>query len=418
MFIRNDYILKHSVDARWFLALKSIRRPLLLNYYLISNEVLEREKQKVLSDKSYNPQFEYQNLDPSAIKTAKNNLLNLRRELWHEESNQSIKEAYLEKIDELLLEMDMLLSTTEGRFEDFANINIKKYGLLKPEIVSRRILLVQERFNLFSQIIKTENIKLAFPSSQTMENAKVIFSGGPDLEISNDLYTSDDICSLWQNEINKFANGWKVIVSNTSLYIFVNNKKRTVYIPLNLKMSKIKMRELFVHEVGVHVYRREIGKKAKLQLLSIGLSGYQIAEEGIALVREQLVGNKVNYYSGFDKYLALMYALGKVDGEKKDFKQTFTMLKTYYEKRSLKKHSSEVSKEIAINRAWGSTVRIFRGGNPTVPGCCFMRDKIYREGNIYIWELLSNSPDFFKDVYSGKFDPGQLKHRLLVEKFK
>ncbi len=417
MSLRNDFIKNNAVDARWFLQLKSIKRQLILNSYSIPNPIQDLEMKKMLDSKAYNPVFEYSNIDITSIRQEEVSLRNMRLQVLQEEAKESIRDAYINKLDEILTELQIIKSTQEKDYKTFDFLNNKLYGNLSKDIVSSIITNLQNRYHLLQDVPRDIFVdSLERVTQDTFNMAKVILAG-PDIYAEADkIYSSNEIVSLWQEFLTKNMPGWSVSDNNSGHYMVVNSKERMVSIPSNLHISGSKVRKLFVHEIGTHVYRREEGKKHPFQLLSIGLARYSMAEEGLAIVREQLCNGSFLNYGGHDKYLALAYAGGYIDGEKKDFRTTFDFLQKYYFARLVKKHHGENAYHISNKRAWGTCVRIFRGGNPSIPGSCLLKDKIYREGNIHIWSLLEKSPESFKNIYAGKFDPGSEKHLMLVNK--
>lgn len=417
MSFRNDFIKNNAIDARWFLQLKSIKRQLILNSYNIQNSAQDLEMEKMLNNKAYNPIFEYSNIDITSIRQEEASLRNMRLQVLQEEAKESIRDAYINKLDEILTELKIIKSTYEKDYQTFAFLNNKLYGGLSKNIVSSIVLNLQNRYHLLQDVPKDLFVdSLGKVSQDTFDMAKVILAG-PDIDIVPEkIYSSDDVVSLWQEFLTKNMPGWSVSDNNSGHYMVVNSKERMVSIPSNLHISGNKVRKLFVHEIGTHVYRREEGKKHPFQLLSIGLAGYSMPEEGLAIAREQLCNGSFLSHGGHDKYLALSYACGYIDGEKKDFRTTFDFLQKYYFVRLVKKHHEKNAIRISNKRAWGTCVRIFRGGNPSIPGNCLLKDKIYREGNIHIWSLLEKSPESFKNIYAGKFDPGSETHLRLVDK--
>lgn len=409
---RNIYVENNACDARWFLALKGIKRPLLFHSLLIPSSVLESEKLKMLNTEGYNPIFEYPNLDINKVKSAIIELRNLRALVCQYEADSSIATAYIDKIDEILLEQDLLLSVGEKQYSYFNFVNQKLFGDFDTSVVEGVIEKTPHN-TAFNRSLSAKLI-----SDESFSLARSLFDG-IDIEVSDatQVFDSRMIQESWRTVLDTAMPGWKVLINDSVLHVVVRNRTRTIHIPKDLKISAKKMRKLFLHEIGTHVYRRELGKKSKLQLLSIGLAGYQTAEEGIAIVREQLMKKSLRTYGGHDKYYCLALAKGLIDGTSKDFRTTFFMILEYYKARKLIKHSPEVADRIAVKRAWGSTVRIFRGGDTSLPGSCFMRDKIYREGNIKIWKEIENSPESFRYVFCGKYDPTNSEQLDLVKKF-
>jgi hypothetical protein len=408
MSARDEYIRRHAIDVRWFLALKAIRRPLMLSVLTPEPQSAAIEKAKILNDDSYNPQFRYPKLVPETIEEAKDALVNLRLQLCQEESNKSIVQLYNARLTELILEQELLLAVAAGDWEAFTRLNHELYGELNASYVASIAELVREQSAYFkTQLPNILDVsRNLHPTPEQFAMVQGLISG-PDIEvIPHTEYGSEDIVLLWNQELAKTMPGWSAIIDPDVVHMLVIHRNQKVKIPSQITMKSKRMRKLFLHEIGTHVYRREQGKKNRFQLASIGLDGYQPIEEGLAILRQQLAGKKFHQFGGFDKYLTLAVATGALDGVPKDFNQTFRMMSAYYLDRLNRKRQNDVrNQEIAEVRAWNSVVRIFRGGNPSIPGRCLLRDKIYHEGNRQVWELLVSHPEHGATIMLGKYDP-------------
>lgn len=418
MIQRNNYILQNAVDSRWFLDLKAIRRPLLLKSLEITKDSYLEEKKKFSLNNQYNPDFKYSNLDVQAILEGREKLLKLRDQVWQNEEDSSIRLAYVEKITELIDEQGILLSTAKGDYQSFDTYNHCRFGELNQELVAALVANLNSRYGYELPVLGEIEL-LSFDNEVIKSQIQKCFATWPSIEVSKEHFTAAEVCALWQSELDKFAKGWQVVSSGVHFNLKVDSKRRKVFVPENIKLKGASVTGLFAHEIGTHVYRREQGKKFPVQLLSIGLAGNDIVEEGIALVREYSKKRNVTNLKGGDKYLALAYALGLVDGVKKDFKDTYAFLRDYYHKRHQRLVGDDIkAKELAAERAWNSTVRVFRGGNTSRPGSCFYRDKVYREGYYKILEIIQMNPEYMDYAHFGKLDIANQKQRDLVDKFK
>jgi len=407
------------VDEKWFKLFVGIRRPLLLNSFSYVIKAMELEKKLFLSSNNYTPKFIYRinNLNTLATE-ATVTLLELRSQLLLQESNLSIRDTYIDKIDEAILEQNIILASHDSNWESFNKLNYERFGQISAESISVRVHNIKNKFNLLSDVVLTESKKKGLIDENDLSEATLYFESWPNLCINysnNDqrVLDSSEVVDIWNDSLSKIGTQWRAMLSDEVIHIKVNNKLEKIFIPQGVKFPFEKVRSLYAHEVGVHVFRRENGKKSRLKLLSIGLAGYDSAEEGICLMREQVILKRSKLPS-FDKYFALAYAVGVVDGEAKNFRSVYNMLKEIFTNRLATRFQMDDVKRIAEDRAWNVTMRAFRGGNPAIPGCCFYRDKIYREGNIKMWDLFINSPDKFSYAKYGKFDPSNDKHMNLV----
>ncbi|MBP9709043.1 MAG: DUF1704 domain-containing protein [Oligoflexales bacterium] len=410
------------VDEKWFKLFVGIGRPLLLNSFSFAVKEMELEKKLFLGSTNYAPKFIYRldnlsNLSTTAIVA----LSDLRGQLLQEERDLSIQGAYLKKVDEAILEQKIILASKTFDWKDFNELNIERFGQISIESISSRIQNIKNNFNLLEGLELAERKNGKVITEDDLFEATRHFESWPNLLLEKNgdrdcAIDSSEVVEMWNNSLSKFSTPWQAVLSNDVLHIKVSSKSHKVLIPQGVKFPLEKVQSLYAHEVGVHVFRRENGKKTKLKLLSIGLANYDRAEEGICLMREQVV-LKRNKLPSFDKYFALAYAVGAIDGKAKDFRSVYNMLNELFTKRLAKRFKDEDVERIAKDRAWNVTLRVFRGGDPVVPGCCFYRDKIYREGNIQMWDLFINSPEKFSYAKYGKFDPSNEEHMNLVMKY-
>ncbi len=405
MSVRNQFIMDYAVDAEWFLALKAIKRPLVLRSLGIDSAVLAQEKEKVFTTESYNPIFVYPLLQVDQVLTALDQLLKLRALVCQKETDSSIRTLYTDRLYELIQEQELLLASATGDWATFQTKNLELYGELYPSFVAEHLRILQSRYHIFESFQIEETEPTTHPSITDFEQAKKCVIG-PDITVQPGLvYTSETLVAAWNVELALSMPGWKAQVDAAVVHMLVDHKRRTVRIPADIQMKAKKMRKLFVHEIGTHVYRREQAKQSRLQLGSIGMAGYQSAEEGLAIMRAQLTSNRFYHFGGLDKYLVVSLATGALDGIPKNFAETYRLLEQYYTARLVRLGKAELIPRVAKTRAWNSTLRVFRGGNPALPGCCFMRDKIYHEGNRMIWRLVQSNPEYFETILSAKYTP-------------
>ena len=202
----------------------------------------------------------------------------------------------------------------------------------------------------------------------------------------------------------------------------VNQATKTISIPhdsdLALRkdtITKRSLKALLVHEIGVHVLRRENGERSPLYLLGIGLDNYLRAEEGIATFAEQLIVG-ADSYAGETGYLAIGAAMGTL-GRALDFNNLFTLLHAYYILLIADKQLDEQGfyeldelRMLAVDKAWSRTLRTYRGTTGQKAGAVYTRDIIYLEGNRRIWKLIDTEPEVKPEWLIGKYDPTNLNH--------
>lgn len=402
---RNDYIRQNAVDAKWFLALKDIRVPTVLTSLALPATAVRVERERFFESSSYVPLFRpHYKIDNDVILSARTKCEALKSQILQEEDNKSIRFLYLKKLEELLDGLSIIEAAAIGDGELFAQLNKERYGELDLDISKEIVATTQKKYGLFTDMHAEERSLYTISAEsflQAKEKVGLVYLAG---EYEERMYSANEVAEIFTREMVRFVDGWEAVVSDTALVCKVDSRHRRIIIPSSLRARRSSLDKLFVHEFGTHVVRREAGKQSPLQLMSIGLHDYAVSEEGLALMREQLVRSHFTQFGGRDKYLALTLATGAVDGVPKDFRQTYETLQEYLLARKLRKHAPEEAERLAQNRAWLLTVRVFRGGDPSMPGSCYRRDKIYREGNVRMWHLFEKNPDFFEHIDAGKFN--------------
>lgn len=413
---RNEFILTHAQDARWFLELKRIKMPLLIRAFSVDIYKAKDDYLRFITNPKYNPEPFYPNLDLTLATDAYQELSVLRDTILQQEQEKSIREIYVEKIEEMMLELEMQRASVQKDWSRFKELNERRYGLLQREVVADIRSRLASKYSLFTPAEDPSSTVAQLRSSISSEKLHQVRDHLhtpflEDVDLSR-VYHAQEIKALWDQALRTEAPGWKSEVSDHHLVVCVNTRVRTLFIPAFGKVRGAKLQKLFAHEVGAHIRRRMGGKRSRLQLMSTGLPHYEAAEEGLALLIEQSLRDTFTDFGGHDKYLALALATGVFDGSARDFKDTYAILAEYFYERKKKVHSEETSRRLSQERAWSIAWRVFRGADPSIPGVCFLKDKIYREGNISVWRCILEDGSLLADAYLGKFDlcdPAQRK---------
>lgn len=134
---------------------------------------------------------------------------------------------------------------------------------------------------------------------------------------------------------------------------------------------------LIQHEIGTHVVTFHNGRAQPLQLLRVGLPGYDELQEGLAVLGEYLVG-------GLDRdrlrtlAARVVAVAAMIDGA--DFVETFRLLRNH---------------EFAQRAAFTIATRVYRGGG-------FTKDATYLRGLSGILDYVADGCDFER-LFLGKF---------------
>lgn len=428
---------KEVLDEKWYSQFEKIGSFQAYEYLDGDKKKREEEKQAFLAGEKENPELDYPLLSLEDIANREAALLSLKESILNEEGNEVVKQVYRWKLNEKIAENRLLGAAATGDQRRFKRYSEFIYGKPSPEIflyslerVRRLTKKADESGNEeiqalgkdLAQLLPTEEgFPVALPSSETQTAAReatlesvgdlVNIKAAPDQQFS-----AEEIKTLFEGALQELsAEGWVVVINPNKSGISVNQEKKSVEVPENRKLSFQNLKGLIAHEIGTHTARRIRGERTKLKMLGLGLDRYEVGEEGVTGLREQILEGEVKDFSGFDGHFAISLATG-VDGTLRDFRKTFEILKKYYQLQNmLKGISTEEAQKKAETSAWGRCVRTFRGTDSQTPGTCFTKDIIYREGNIAVWESVAkNAPEMSRwDV--GKYDPSNPRHIWILD---
>jgi hypothetical protein len=168
------------------------------------------------------------------------------------------------------------------------------------------------------------------------------------------------------------AGGWSVRTVPHGTNVAISRHRKTVNIGQHYHpASSFRLQQIVAHEVYGHARRFE----------SAGDPACGLDEEGVAIVYEQLLAKRF-IYKRMLRYIALGLSWG-VDGTPRDFVTTYQIMVP------LAGLATNKTGRDAQQIAFKETLRAFRGGNPDVPGMILLKDKLYFESNLGVWQYLS-----------------------------
>lgn len=400
--------------------------------YLNGNKVFRNEqKRQFLAGEIQNPQLDYPDININKINQVEETLISMKTDLLKDEQNEVVKQAYRWKLNEKIAEIRMMKSVATGDMDRFKRYSEFIYGKPSTEIFNYTIDSIKTNaeksadsdsddireaaINLLNVLPKVDSeLIVKLPSEETVKYAhdQTIKEMGNLINIPNEVKKADanQIKASFEYALLQMdGQDWPVNILENITAIGVNQENKSVNVPSNRNLSRNKLAETIIHE-SVHIKNRILGERSRLRLLSIGLDRYEKGEEGVATMREQALSGKASEFKGLDGHLAIGLSLG-LDGQPRDFKQVYDILEKYYllKNLNLKKDYLE-SFEKAQNTAWNRCVRTFRGTDCNTPGACLTKDIVYREGNIGVWNLISNKPEEMIRFNVGKYDPTNDRH--------
>ncbi|MGB6838787.1 MAG: tyrosine/phenylalanine carboxypeptidase domain-containing protein [Microgenomates group bacterium] len=332
----NDF---RKIDQEIIKASKQIK-PL----YHIEPVNLVDQKLKFLSGKIENPLFKYRELEyrPSDI-VEKLVSLNIPRD--------EIGRLYKKKINEILKKNEIVLN--RDNFGRVKKLTISLYGRPNRELIAK---------------------------------AKKLLENTPST-IEEKVVDSNKMMSAIRNAIKDIGlKGWRTEFSEKNITT-VSPAERKITLGKNRKFSRLDLKRLPVHEVGVHMTRAANGYTQPYKIFAIGLPGYLSTEEGLAVYFEKKLGFQSNEV--LRDFAGRVLAVNSLD-RGLDFRTTYDSLVKY---------------NLPEDQAWTLCVRVFRAGG-------FLKDHVYLKGYFEIDDFVKSGGDLIK-LYVGKVG---LQHLPEVEK--
>jgi hypothetical protein len=415
---------KGSLDDKWYQRFSACGS--FEDYEYLGGEKSARESQKndFISGKCENPTLDYPELEKLDATRRERDLLQLKREILSQESNEVVRQVYRWKINEKIAELRMLNEARSGNDRKVLRYSEFIYGKPEKEIfgytisqikkaIDRKIDDPNENIRNAAQRLQDELANSSWGQQSNIVELKDFMKESSESGTFADIeYGAEEIKETFEGALERYRiSGWDIMVVDKGTAVSVSQENKKVSIPTERKMKEKQLLALIEHEIGTHVLRRENGERTKLKLLGLGLDRYLKGEEGIATHEEQkIVG--ASEFAGFDGHLAISLAMG-MDGKKRDFRKVYEILKDYYFINSKKEESAAMT--YAENTAWNRCIRTFRGTTCNTPGVCLTRDIVYREGNIGVWNVIKNNPEEVNRFTVGKYDPNNPRHIWILE---
>lgn len=427
-----------SLDSKWYLRFEQVGAFDAYEYLDGDKQYRETERLEFLNGDIRNPTLDYPNIDVDRFTRDEEALLRLKEDVLSNEANDVIKQVYRWRLNEKIAELRMLKAVAMGDMRRFQRYSEFVYGKPSAEVFAYTVQNLREIATLqlsshdphIKQAAEVligilpealpgtvsyqlpHGSDIAVVREQTLKEVGGLIKLDATTRAEGKQYGADEIRDIFQVSLQSLrADGWEVVVDTSSKSgISVDQEKREIKIPESKKLVFRKLQALIAHEVGTHVARRLNGERSKLQLLGLGLDRYEQGEEGIATMREQVLGETIDDFAGLSGHLAVSLATG-VDGTPRDFRDVYEIMEKYFYFKSLSSGKSpEDALRFAQTSAWNRSVRTFRGTDCQTKGVCFTKDMIYREGNIGVWEVAREDPCEIIRFSVGKYDPANTRH--------
>ena len=349
-------------------------------------------------------------------------------------------EQYAERSNKILDLLEMAKIYNESARSDidaknrFMQRNIELYGepdqevfeglvanlkekVLTKDLKGRADIVRQELLAMLPET--TTEIKSFRPNAETMEWVKnvveLLFEDFlaiiPDQEKFTPGELRDVFNKILSDVVREGEDGWRAVLSDGAKAPSAISEIKRVEIPNDdMEYSQARVRQLTIHELGVHVLRSIMGDNKNISSLRVGLPGYSNAEEGLAIVFEQGLGGKYEERGGHYYLIAGYEYLCE-----KNFREAFEMMWRRCALNKLKDGEDLTDEAIrkAKKTAYSQVFRINRGTD-TLP---WFKDLAYYNGNMKMWRFIEenqNDPDILFSLFQGKFDPENIDHMRAV----
>lgn len=407
-----------------------------ITLFLPSNS--EQAKEKFLLNNSPAPELNYNDLlriDFQALQDEANRKFELlfdSKDLNAEYSEIYVQwhNRFLEQIVFLKLAAEFLVTKNLTTLNEWKQVNRNLYGY--PDYYTFNSILSEKLNLLHANVLSFESrrtlnqVLSMLPGIPATEKAmfvphpetvlwvqKMVFEKFGELLEPLDsfdektLFAPSEVAVFLQDALNKLkgAQGWKVSVEVAQSVNVKSSEKKIIVPSFALPVKAKRVKELIVHEVGVHALRAINGTLSGHLLLGHGLPYYYDAEEGIGVVFEQALSG-VYQPRGGDHYLTVgfMEFLGFNFRETFEVKWRLKLLEA--DSKSGKTWDGLHSESRSL--AYGQVMRIARGtGHP------WFKDLSYHNGSEKIWQFLEEhrgDEEAFKVLFAGKGDPTNSTH--------
>lgn len=404
------------LDRQWF---ERLRELTFSDFELLDGdgEVREASKQQFLAGEIDNPRLDYPKLERFDFAGRESALLELKTDILEQEANEVVVKVYRTRINESIAQLRMLKAAKDGNDRAFSRYAEFVYGTPEGDLSDYATSFVAKKMDRFASS-KHEVKRDAVAKLKELLGDRLVEveEKAPSVEgegLKGKVTDVDEAVSMFESYLEEEGiDDWAVVkTENQSITGFrVSQERKEMVVPTSQftgeKGKAMSLIKSFIAHEGMHVGRRFHGERSKLALLGIGLDRVEKGEEGVATYTEQQVKG-TEEYAHPQRYFAIAYAKGAIDGEPKNFRQTYDMLLQYY-RMSLKPGDDVETR--AEDWAWKLAVRVFRGTTGETPGAVYPKDMAYFKGNKETWELVSKDSDVVKTFSIGKFDAANERH--------
>lgn len=433
-----------AVDEEWYGLLQPLIAELGETFVaLMPSEAKMNELQQVFfaSNHMAIPDLRPDNHDAESYVAIQNDLRELRVDISNKEANGVVKDLYLSRIDELVLNAGMIYAAKNGDTTGFTKANQALYGMpdkavfaaacqwIRTQVVNVGDSVSQELRERVLGVIPDLIADIDFiPSNDVFNKVRSLHfsqSGyfdklfeGCDLP-DDELYSPYNSDNIVKRAIYNVGSDYGLTDSPVGLWAVLQSKGQVIR-PVDFSLTKQAFMGIVGHEVGSHLLEATNGAHSQLRLLESGLDHYEVGNEGRAVIREQIVYKRAQDYidqpgwsptkASWEYRVAIHIAVSLAAGLHKrsyNFTEVYQVLTALFEFWTAKR-GLPVGQYVIEQGAWNMAVRALKGTNGE--GGAYYKDIVYLEGNVRCWRVAKRQPEMILWGDSGKFDITNDRH--------
>jgi GMP synthase-like glutamine amidotransferase len=364
----------------------------------------------------------------------------LRHDVIDHEVDDRIRTAYLQRIDELLTNIDLYMTAWRADRQGFKRANQQLYGTPDEAVYAAVCSYLKSQASAWLKATPAlqstyDRLMAWLPdggSADMLQPEEANFKHQRQAHMGNNGYYSQLFHGLplpsglvrpvigdaliRQLLTNLGAHGYKIANSSDS-YWGLRAGLATIVRPRSYALHAEEFIGTVGHEIGSHLLERLNGDRQPLRLLSSGLAGYEKGNEGRALLREQVAyetwaafADQKRWYEILRRHLAISLASG-ISGRSLSFGNVFQRLHDL-DRLWIGAHDTDNKIDDVRAYTWELVTRVLKGTDGT--GGAYYKDIVYLEGNIACWHAALESPDIIRFGDLGKIDVTNAAHIALL----
>lgn len=441
----------YGVDEMWYKRLKPLMDEIGETFVTLmpSDEKLNKILNEfIASEYQLNPDLYPEVPYAKKFFTTRDELRKLRQEIQDQEKVETVRDLYVDRIDEMIANVGMILAAKDKNDTEFITANKFIYGAPNQHIFAAACMWIRQdvqneyrhidhdmRNEVLQLVPETKgDVSLLLPGDEVFQKVKEIhFQAGGyidqlfgGVQIPESVIITPEIGDpIVRQVIKNIGSAFDLADSPNGLWAVLQSQQQVVR-PADLALAKGPFMGIVCHEVGSHLLESTNGAAGKLKLLESGLDRYEAGNEGRAFLREQIMFDRFEDYinqplwaptkASWEYRVAIHVVISLatgLDGRRWTFAEIHRLLTVLFRFWTAKR-GEKIDDDIIFNGAWSMAVRALKGTNGH--GGAYYKDIVYLEGNLRCWEVAKTQPEtvLFGDL--GKFDIANNKHvRSLIE---